>query len=265
MIEGINLMNSIWYGNRPIESISNIKKNILNAKTEKEVLLNLIELFKAGDFSQKQLLIQLMNHTIDERVLNLCIRIFCSIATHEDIRNSNNLTFLASASECTVDTFSTAAITSLSMEIIPYLLVLLEEWDEITDTSMIIRDSIEFFINYQDVIGEEVSVDEIGEFYLNYIKNCDMEKYYFNQIPAFPGDLTKKLFERVIRAANHEEPLKMELIPSLLSIWTGEKVPADYHTIICNDNYKAFVTYIDAISKRSWESGQKYFYGFKLS
>ncbi len=186
MIEGTNIMNRIWYGNRPIESISDIKKRVLNAKTEKEVLLNVIELFKAGDFSQKQLLIQLMNHTNDEQILNLCIRIFCSIATHEDIRNSNNLTFLALASEYAVDTFSSAAITSLSMEVIPYLLVLLEEWDEITDTSMIIRDSIDFFINYQDVIGEEVSVDEIGEFYLNYIKKCDVEKYYFYQIPAFP-------------------------------------------------------------------------------
>lgn len=265
MIEGTNIMSRIWYGNRPIESISDIKKKVLNAKTEKEVLLNVIELFKAGDFSQKQLLIQLMNHTNDEQILNLCIRIFCSIATHEDIRNSNNLTFLALASEYAVDTFSSAAITSLSMEVIPYLLVLLEEWDEITDTSMIIRDSIDFYINYQDIIGEEASIDEIGEFYLNQTKDCDMEKYYCYQSPTFPGDLTKKLFERVIRAANHEEALKMELIPSLLSIWTGEKVPADYHTIIRNDNYKDFVTYIDAISKRSWERGQKYFYGFKLS
>ena len=57
----------------------------------------------------------------------------------------------------------------------------------------------------------------------------------------------------------------MEFIPSLLSIWTGEKVLADYHTIIRNDNYKDFVTYIDTISKRSWERGRKYFYGFKLS
>lgn len=130
---------------------------------------------------------------------------------------------------------------------------------------MIIRDSIDFFINYQEVIGEEASVEEIGVFCLNYTKNCDMEKYYFYQSPVFPEDLTKKLFERVIRAANHEEPLKMELIPSLLSIWTGENVPADYHTIICNDSYKDFVTYIDAISEKSWERGQKYFYGYKLS
>ncbi|PGZ95429.1 hypothetical protein COE51_20375 [Bacillus pseudomycoides] len=264
MVESTNIMNRIWYGDRPVESILVLKESILNAKTEKEVLLHLIELFKAGDFSQKQLLVQLMNHTNDERVLNLCIRIFCSIATHEDIRNSDNLKFLGSASEYTVDTFSAAAVTSLSMEIIPYLLVLLEEWDEITDTSMIIRDSIDFYINYQDIIGEEASVDDIGEFYLKYTKKCDMEKYYFYQSLAFSGDLTKKIFERVMRAANSEEPLKMDLIPSLLSIWTGEKVPADYHTIISNDSYKDFVTYIDGLSKKSWERGQKYFYGFKL-
>lgn len=52
MVASTNLMNSIWYGNKPVESISVLKENILSAKTEKEVLLNLIELFKAGDFSQ---------------------------------------------------------------------------------------------------------------------------------------------------------------------------------------------------------------------
>lgn len=122
---------------------------------------------------------------------------FCSIATHEDIRNSNNLKFLGSASEYAVDTFSSSAVTSLSMEIIPYLLVLLEEWDEITDTSMIIRDSIDFYINYQDIIGEEVSVNDIGEFYLNYTEKCDMEKYYFYQSLAFPGDLTKNFLKEL--------------------------------------------------------------------
>ena len=60
---------------------------------------------------------------------------------------------------------------------------------------------------------------------------------------AFPGDLAKKLIARVMIAANNEEQLKMELIPSLLSIWLGEKVPGDYNTVINANKYKDFINY----------------------
>lgn len=259
-----NLMNSIWFGEKTTLDKLEIKEKILNSVTEKEVLFNLIELFKTGDFTQKTLLFQLMNQTRNESVLNLCIRMFLAVATHDDLRNSNNLRFLSEVNEETVNTFASAAITSLSLDIIPYLLALLEEWDEISDTAIIIRDSIDSFINFEEQIGEEATIDEIGNFYFNYCEEMDTESYYFQQNLAFPGDLAKKLIQRVLIAANNEEPLKMELIPSLLSIWSGEKVPADYNTVINANNYKDFIDYIDRLSSENWEKGQKYFYGYKL-
>ena len=143
-----NLMNSIWFGEKTTLVKSEIKEKILNSETEKEVLFNLIELFKTGDFTQKPLLFQLMNQTRDESVLNLCIRMFLAVASHDDLRDSNNLRFLSEVTEETVNTFASAATTSLSLDIIPYLLALLEEWGEISDTAIIIRDSIDFFINF---------------------------------------------------------------------------------------------------------------------
>ncbi|TKI53804.1 hypothetical protein FC756_22070 [Lysinibacillus mangiferihumi] len=264
MGEAGNLMNSIWFGEKTTLVKSEIKEKILNSVTEKEVLFNLIELFKTGDFTQKPLLFQLMNQTRDESVLNLCIRMFLAVATHEDLRDSNNLRFLSEVTEATVNTFASAATTSLSLDIIPYLLALLDEWGEISDTAIIIRDSIDFFINFEEQIGEEATIDEIGNFYFNYCEEMNTEGYYFQQNLAFPGDLAKKLIQRVMIAANNEEPLKMELIPSLLSIWSGEKVPGDYNTIINASGYKDFIGYIDRLSSENWEKGQKYFYGYKL-
>ena len=252
-----NLMNSIWFGEKSTLSQSEIKENLLKAVTETEVILNLIELYKIGDFTQTPLLIQLMNHTKDEAVLNLCIRVFLVISTHDDIRESNNLRFLGEGTEETINTFASAATTSLSLHIIPYLLALLEEWDEISDTSLIIKDSIDFFLNFGEQIGEEATVDEIGNFYYKY---CD----YIQGNLAFPGELAKKLVQRVMIAANNEEPLSMELIPSLLSIWSGEKVPGVYNTIISGSNYKIFIDYISGLSTKDWEKGKKYFYGYKL-
>jgi hypothetical protein len=264
MREKGNLMNSIWFGEKSNLSSSEIKENILKAVTETEVLFNLIELYKIGDFTQKPLLIQLMNHTKDEAILNLCIRVFLAVAKHDDFRDSNNLRFLSEGTEETINTFASAAITSLSLDIIPYLLALLEEWDEISDTAIIIKDSIDFFLNFEEKIGEEAIVDEIGDFYFKYCNENDTESYYFQQNLAFPGDLAKKLIQRVMIAANNKEPLRMELIPSLLSIYTGEKVPWDYNTIISESNYKDFIDYINGLSIKNWEEGQKYFYGYKL-
>ena len=264
MGETRNLMNSIWFGEKTILAKSEIKEKILKSLTETEVLFNLIELFKTGDFTQKPLLVQLMNQTKDAAVLNLCIRVFLSVATHEDLRDSNNLRFLSEITEETVDTFASAATTSLSLEVIPYLLALLEEWEEFIDTATIIRDSIDSFINFEDQIGEDATIDEIGNFYFKYCQDKDTNSYYFQQNLAFPGDLAKKLIQRVMIAANNEEQLKMELIPSLLSIWTGERVPADYNTIISASNYKDFIDYINELSSENWEKGKKYFYGYKL-
>lgn len=259
-----NLMNSKWFGEKTTLAQSEIKEKILKSVTEKEVLFNLIELFKTGDFTQKPLLVQLMNQTKDEAILNLCIRVFFSVATHEDLRDSNNLRFLSEVTEETVATFASAATTSLSFEVIPYLLALLEEWEEVSDTATIIRDSIDSFINFEEQIGEDATIDEIRSFYFIYCQEKDTDRYYFQQNLAFPGDLAKKMIQRVMIAANNKEPLKMELIPSLLSIWTGERVPADYTTIISKSNYKDFIVYINGISSENWEKGQKYFYGYKL-
>lgn len=264
MGETRNLMNSIWFGEKTILAKSEIKEKILKSLTETEVLFNLIELFKTGDFTQKPLLVQLMNQTKDAAVLNLCIRVFLSVATHEDLRDSNNLRSLSEVTEETVDTFASAATTSLSLEVIPYLLALLEEWEEFSDTATIIRDSIDSFINFEDQIGEDATIDEIGNFYFKYCQEKDTNSYYFQQNLAFPEDLAKKLIQRVMIAADNEEQLKMELIPYLLSIWTGERVPADYNAIISASNYKDFIDYINELSSENWEKGQKYFYGYKL-
>jgi len=264
MGETNNLMNSIWFGEKTTSTKSEIKEKILKSATETEALFNLIELFKTGDFTQKPLLVQLMNQTQDEAVLNLCIRVFLSVATHEDLRDSNNLRFLSEATEEIVDTFASAATTSLSLEVIPYLLALLEEWEEVGDTATVIRDSIDFFINFEEQIGEDATIEAIGNFYLEYCEEKDTNSYYFQQNLVFPGELSKKLIQRVMIAANNEEPLKMELIPSLLSIWTGKKAPSDYNTIISASNYKGFIDYINELSSENWEKGQKYFYGYKL-
>ncbi|GED69288.1 hypothetical protein BRE01_29900 [Brevibacillus reuszeri] len=259
-----NVWNSSWFGEKPTSTVAELTQKLREAMTEKEMLFLLIELYKAGDFTQKPLLIQLMNHTKDEAILNLCIRLFFSICTHEDVRETNNLRFLQDASEFIVNTFASAAPTSLSPEVIPYLLALLEEWDDIPDTSVIIRDSIDSFLSFENQYGEEATIEQIAECFLDFGDENEGEMYYFDQKPAFPGDLTKPLIHRVFIAANNEERLQMEVIPSLLSIWSGKKVPGEYDTVITASNYQSFISYVEGLANQSWEKGRKYFYGHPL-
>ncbi|MFC8684474.1 Imm47 family immunity protein [Brevibacillus porteri] len=105
MEHSVSSTNSLWYGEASSYSPSVIKENLLRATTEKEALFRLIELFKIGDFTQKPLFIKLTNHTKDEALLNLCMRVFCSVSTHEDLRDTNHHLFLGEGKKAVVDTF----------------------------------------------------------------------------------------------------------------------------------------------------------------
>ncbi|MGZ9868315.1 Imm47 family immunity protein [Priestia endophytica] len=96
MVTVNELIKSIWYGPAPTaEEAQNIKGSLKEEISEEECLISLIQLFKSGDFSLKHTLIYLMNSTKDEKILNLCIHVFCSVCTHEDLRKVEHLNFLS--------------------------------------------------------------------------------------------------------------------------------------------------------------------------
>ena len=88
------LLPGIWYGEVSQLSLNELKNNLLSIQDERECILLIVEIMKKGDFSVKNLLIELMNQTEDEAVLNLCIRLFCSVCTNDDLKDVNNFLFL---------------------------------------------------------------------------------------------------------------------------------------------------------------------------
>lgn len=93
------LLTGVDFGGVSPLSLEELKTNLESISDEKECILLIAEILKKGDFSVKPLLIELMNQTKEESVLNLCIRLFCSICTNEDLRNVSNLRCLSDASE----------------------------------------------------------------------------------------------------------------------------------------------------------------------
>ncbi|MDM5154705.1 Imm47 family immunity protein [Bacillus sp. DX1.1] len=255
-----NLMPGIWYG--PVkknEDITLLKNNFTAITSEKDCILSVIEVLKSGDFTIKNILIDLMNTTKNEAVLNLCIRLFCSVSNHDDLLNSNNLKFLSEISDSNADTFASCAPTTLSYDVVPYLLAMLEEWED-TYVEQTIKDSLDTILGYTKYLSEEATVEEIGQFYLEKRDSLDAESYYYSQQFVFPGDLAKKLIEKSFIAAKTNSRLEMGIIPSLLSIWSGVKCPVEYDTVINDNKLKETISYIDKLSKMDWQTGVKYFY-----
>ena len=124
------LLPGIWYGEASQLSLNELKNNLLSIQDERECILLIVEIMKKGDFSVKPLLIDLMNQTEDEAVLNLCIRLFCSVCTNDDLKDVNNFYFLDSVSEFGAFTFVTGAIETMSYQVVPYLLTLWKEWED---------------------------------------------------------------------------------------------------------------------------------------
>lgn len=265
MNEKDNIMcKGIWYG----DILNNISKEELwhkinDENEEEKKLLAIIELLKQGDFSSKQLLIKIMNESKNYSIINLCLRIFCSIATHSDIYKNENLKLLSESDDDAVNVFVTYSKQALSYEVVPYLLALLEEWED-TNVEISIRDALQDILNYQELISENASVDEIGEFFINKRQNVDAEKYYYKGELAFPGVLTKKLLDASAISRKFGTELKEITIPTMLSIWSGIECPVQYYTIVDDEIMKKVLDYVKQLSKMNWEKGCKYFYGHKI-
>ena len=178
-----------------------------------------------------------MNSTRDELVLNLCTRLFCSAATHDDLLETNNLKFLSSASEDGVHNFVVSAGETLSYHVVPYLLALLEEWED-TFVEKAIRNELSWMLGIEDEYYE-VSLEEFNEAYSSFIENNDTQEYYYRNRLSFPGDLAKELVSEVMSSLRDRTTYNVVTIPSVLSIWSGIKCPIQYDTIITNEKIES--------------------------
>ncbi|MCT4507850.1 MAG: Imm47 family immunity protein [Tepidibacter sp.] len=259
------MCKGIWYGKIP-DNISNeeLRHKINTGNDEKKKLLAIIDLLKLGDFSAKQLLIKMMNESNSDSVIKLCIRVFCSIANHSDIYKNENLEMLLNLDEDSVNVFVTYSKQALSYEIVPYLLALLEEWED-TYIETTIRDALQDILNYQELIPVSASVDEIGEIFINKRDRIDIEKYYYKGDLAFPGVLTKQLIDASAISRKYGTELKEITIPTILSIWSGIECPVQYYTMVDDETMKKVFDYVKRLSKINWEKGCKYFYGHKVN
>ncbi len=180
------LMPGMSFGHVSSVALENLKRGLLSVNDERECVLLIAEILKKGDFTVKDLLIDLMNQTKDEAVLNLCIRLFCSVCTHDDLKKVENFHFLSSASEFAIFTFVAGAVETMSYEVVPYLLTLWEEWEDTeTEVEYAIQDALDSFLNYRSIIEENARLEEVGSLYFDVIKHKHLDYYYYKTSNVF--------------------------------------------------------------------------------
>jgi hypothetical protein len=246
-------------------SLEELKTNLESISDEKECILLIAEILKKGDFSVKPLLIELMNQTKDEAVLNLCIRLFCSICTNEDLRNVSNLRCLSDASEFAIFTFVTGAVDTMSYEVIPYLLALWDEWeDSDSDIEYAIQDALDDYFYDQKLSTEEATKEEVEELWSLVSEQKETDAYYYKGFPVFPGMFAKEIMTSLYTGIQVEGKFHKYLQSSLLSTFTGKRVPVKVNDTISRKVIDSMIDYIEDVSKRDWVEGRKYFYGFEI-
>lgn len=259
------LLTGIDYGPVSSSSLEKLKNDLPSLSDEKDCVLLIAEILKKGDFSVKPLLIELMNQTKDESVLNLCIRLFCSICSNEDLRNISNLRFLSYATEFAVFTFVTGAVETMSYEVIPYLFALWDEWqDTNSDIEIAIKDALDYYFSDQELLTDEVTKEELEELWILVQDHREPDIYYYKGYPVFPGMFAKEIMTSLYIGIQVEGKFHTYLQSALLSTYTGKRVPVKVNERISKKDIESMVDYIENVSKQEWIEGRKYFYGFEV-
>lgn len=232
-----------------------------NGNSEEEIFLNILTKFKNGNFEDKEKLLDLINKSNNSLLVKLSIKLFCCVASNDDFFNLDFNIFL---DDYKFLVFISYAKESISLQIIPYLLELLENIEG-TDEGEQILYTIGYIIDYDDAIDTICSFEEVYEEYKNFIKKIDTNKYYYYGKEIFLGDLTKQLILETMYCLNiSKKPFPYIDIPFILSINTGIKCPIQPQMIVNDIIVKRVFDYVDKISNLNIEKGNKYFYGYKI-
>jgi len=125
-----------------------------------------------------------------------------------------------------------AVCRTLSLQAIPYLLSLAQIWEGTRLEERLIDACSGLYPLYTD---QESILAEVEPFYRELMGKVSIEDYYYEGIPAFAGDLTKELMQGAAQAKLEQRELRMSIIPSLLSIWSGVECPVEYTSLLDDD------------------------------
>lgn len=191
----------------------------------------------------------------------LGMRLFMAIASHKDFKLLED--FFSECEEDELRVFLAYVEESLSLQVIPYLLTLFEEWKETSVGDDIAR-CICGMLGQRYIDGEAYDLEQLGDFFVDFANGHNLEKYYYNGEEFFSGNLSKLVVRVAINCKNNNMQFYTEQAPFILSNSFGFKCPVFYEVEIDDNKISELYDYVNTLSTVDQEKGEKYFYRHKV-
>lgn len=231
-----------------------------NPSEEERIIDDYLLQFKNGNFQNKREFIDSFLHCNDPEAFLMGIRIFVAVCTHKDFDALTD--FFALCDEKPLLTFLAYVKETLSLQVIPYLLAVLETWLE-TDVGIEIhRNLLEMLGQFSD--EEYADVEECGQAFLGFSSTNDLQKYYYRGEPVNYGNLTKSLIMIAMSCKSKNRPFYASVICDVLSNSFGIQCPIASGEMVTDDKAKDLFAFVERIAQMKPEQGAKYFYGHRM-
>lgn len=221
---------------------------------------NYIAEFKNGNFQNKNDFVKCFLNNDDRNVFIKGFQTFMAVCSHEDFGLLTD--FFASCDEDRLQVFLAYVKDSLSLQAVPYLLALLEEWED-TETGIRIHQLImEMMGQYCD---EEISdVEECGNAFIDFSKTHDLNKYYFKGQMINYGVMAKELITVAMSCKAANRPFYAAVLTEVLSDSFGIESPIRSRDMITDEKVSQLFEYVKKIAAINPEPGVKYYFGNKI-
>lgn len=247
------LRDDFWF--KPLDTYE------ATGEDETDTILKFIKAFQQGDFQRKAEFVNFFLNASDERILVIGMRLFMAIASHEDFKLLEE--FLSEGEEDELYIFLAFVEEALSLQVIPYLLALYEAWE---DTE--VGDDIAMHIC--NMLGaayheeETYDIEQLGNLFVEYAKNHDLNQYYYDGELFFTGEITQKIIRIAMQCHRDEEEFYVDEMSSILSNTCGKECPVAYGTEVDDLKITEIMDYVKEISGFECGRGEKYFYRNKI-
>lgn len=245
------LLQSIWFGEKG-------EKIVIEPDEEAKILIRYIEQFKTGDFNGKREFVEFFTNSTSYEIYAVGMRAFLAVCKHRDLELIYE--FIRTSDEQKLRVFLAYVQEALSYQVIPFLIELLEIWEEtyIENTIIqIIREMLRC-----DLVDDKCDVIRIRKAYDDFTKKNDIDKYYYKGELFHLSVLTRKVLKVSMDCRiNNKKYYAIEL-SSLLSNCTGRKCPMVNGMLVDASGICDITKYIGGMVDLDHEKGKKYFYNY---
>ena len=173
-------MDSFWFDN----------EKIINKLDEENKLLNYLVQFQDGDFSSKEEFVNYFLNTSDWNTYVLGTRLFMAICSHSDVKMV--IPFLSECNKKQLQVFLAFMPESLTIQFVPLLLALYEDWKDTDLRQNIVRCICEM-LGYEFHYEIQYDINELENLFISFSRENDLFLYYYRGQPYFVGDMTKQI------------------------------------------------------------------------